>query len=77
MSCLPAVRSFSDASGPRGLGGSTIRGVAVSSPQLNDSAIEEKFSQGERQDYILVPLYFFVPSHHKSKMICLLVSRVQ
>jgi len=38
-------RSFSDAEGPGGLGGSTVRGVAVAS---NDSAIEEKFSEGAR-----------------------------
>jgi hypothetical protein len=64
MSCLPEVRSFSDASGPGGLGGPTIRGITVASPRSNDSAIEEKFSQGERRDSILLP---FVPSHHKSK----------
>ena len=38
-------RSFSDAEGPGGLGGSTIRRVSVAS---NDFSIEEKVSQGER-----------------------------
>jgi len=47
MSGFWTMHSFSD---PGGLAGSTIYGVATSSPQsmyITDLPIEEKFSQGE------------------------------
>jgi hypothetical protein len=79
MSYLRAVhlRSFSDSSGPGGLGGSTIQEVAVpASPQPHDSAIGEKFSQGERRVLILPHPSLFFPIHPKPKMMGLLVPGV-
>jgi hypothetical protein len=54
------VRSYSDAEGPGEISESAVRSVAVAS---NDSAIEEKFSQGA--------------PHIESKVLGLVVSRFQ
>ena len=84
MSGFWTVHSFSD---PGGLAGSTIHGVAISSPPqsmyITDSVIDEKVSQGEQRDSIppLPPLFFsfllMMPIHTVSKTIGLAVPRVQ
>ena len=76
MSDMWTVHSFSD---PAGLGGSTIHEGPIASPPqsmyISDSAIEEKFSQGEN---LLPPLpSLYLPPHPESKTIGLVVSTVQ
>jgi len=74
------VHSFSDTGG---LAGSTIHGVAISSPPqsmyMTDSVIDEKVSQGEQRDSIAPPptFLFIMPIHPVSKTIGLVVLRVQ